>query len=84
MAPWFTERLEPELPMKSWFAIMVKEATRIAEILTPADFIGHHGKPPRIGPGSHSILRVKWDAGIGPRRIGLEGSWAVRRGIRRI
>ena len=37
--------------MKSWFAIMIKEATRIAEILTPADFIGHHGKPPYIKPG---------------------------------
>ena len=23
-----------------------QEVTRIAEILTPADFIGHHGKPP--------------------------------------
>ena len=74
----------PNSPMKSWFAIMIKEATRIAEILTPADFIGHHGKPPYINPGSHSILRVKWDAGIGPRRIGLEGSWAARRGTRRI
>ena len=36
---------------------------------------------PRIGPGSHSILRVKWDAGIGPRRIGLEGSWAPAVGL---
>ena len=58
--------LVPELPMKSWFAIMVKEATRIAEILTPADFIGHHGKPPYINPGSRSILKSQMGRGTDP------------------
>ena len=28
---------------------------------------------PRIGPGSHSILRVKWDAGIGPGGLDWRG-----------
>ena len=58
--------LVPELPMKSWFAIMVKEATRIAEILTPADFIGHHGKPLYINPGSRSILKSQMGRGTDP------------------
>ena len=55
-----------------------QETVRIAEIRMPAGFLVSEwvAGSTQIGPGSHSILRVKWDAGIGPRRIGLEGSWA--------
>ena len=37
--------------MKSCFAITIQEATRIAEIPTPADFIGHAWKASLYQPG---------------------------------
>ena len=60
-----------------------QETVRIAEIRMPAGFLVSEwvAGSAQIGPGSHSILRVKWDAGIGPRRIGLEGSWAPAVGL---
>ena len=68
--------------MKSWFAIMIKEATRIAEILTPADFIGHHGKPPYINPGSRSILKSQMGCGDrAPEDTDWRGSWAPAVGL---
>ena len=71
-------------PMKSWFAIMIKEATRIAEILTPADFIGHHGKPPYINPGSRSILKSQMGCGDRAPEDWIGGVMGARRGTRRI
>ena len=58
--------LVPELPHEILVRNNGQEVTRIAEILTPADFIGHHGKPPYINPGSRSILKSQMGRGTDP------------------
>ena len=50
--------------MKACFSNNGQEGS--AEILTPADFIGHHGKPPYINPGSRSILKSQMGRGTDP------------------
>ena len=68
-----------------------QDAVRIAEIRMPADFLVSEwaAGSAQIGPGSHSILKVRWDRPR-RRRVGVEassgcvwpGPWAGRRNSR--
>ena len=69
-----------------------QDAVRIAEIRMPADFLVSEwaAGSAQIGPGSHSILKVRWDTRPRRRRVGVEassgcvwpGPWAGRRNSR--
>ena len=65
--------------MKSCFSNNGQEGS--AEIPTPADFIGHHGKPPYINPGSRSILKSQMGRGTDPGGLDWRGPWAPAVGL---
>ena len=67
----------PAFPMKSWFATAVREEIRIAEIVSPVDFITAEwatGESAQIAPDGRSILKSRVGCRTHPGRLGRRHS----------